>query len=266
MILKYFSQSSIYFLPKVNNPRKFSQYHLTLFKKQNNFLTVEFEIGAYSTKPDLPQSITICQREKHFNDFMLAQEIIYYIKKPNSGSNVVIKLDMAKTYGKVSWSYIFIVLRKMGINEVFIDMVLTIIANNWYSIINGKRQGFFNSTRVVKQGDPLSPTLFILVTEELSRSLNILHNDPNYHDFFIEMRGLQVNHIRFAYDIINFTLGKKFLDLVMQTLHIHEEISSQMINKDKSHFLIHSNSFKNTRVRFTKITGFKQKEGPITYL
>ena len=36
------------------------------------------------------------------------------------------------------------------------------MANNWYSIIvSGKRYGFFQSTRDLKQGDPLSPDLFI---------------------------------------------------------------------------------------------------------
>ena len=89
---------------------------------------------------------------------MQAQEIIHQIKKPNIGSNVIIKFDMAKAYNKVSWSYIWLGLRKMGFGEVFIDMVWRIMANNFYSIIvNGKSYGFFHSSRGLKQGDPLSP-------------------------------------------------------------------------------------------------------------
>ncbi|WMV58470.1 hypothetical protein MTR67_051855 [Solanum verrucosum] len=78
---------------------------------------------------------------------MLAQEIIHQIKKPTIGSNVLMKLDMAKAYDRVSWSYICLVLRKMEFDEVFIDMTWRIMTNNWYSIIiNGKRYGFFHST------------------------------------------------------------------------------------------------------------------------
>ena len=75
---------------------------------------------------------------------------------------------------------------KMGFYEVFIDMVLRIMANNLYSIIvNGKRYGFLHSTRGLKQGDPLSQALFILGAEVLSRFLNRTHNQQDYDGLFI---------------------------------------------------------------------------------
>jgi len=52
----------------------------------------------------------------------------------------------------------------------------------------------------------------------------------------------------------------------MQTLHTYEETSGQLVNKDRSHFLIHFNAFNSTRDRIKRLTSFKQKEGPITYL
>ncbi|KAK6782054.1 hypothetical protein RDI58_019850 [Solanum bulbocastanum] len=97
----------------------------------------------------------------------------------------------------------------MWFDDVFIDMVWRIMATNWWSIIvNGKRHGFLKSTRGLKQGDPLSPVLFILGAEVLSRTLNSLHINPNYHGFFMEKRGPQVNHLNFADDIILFTSGR----------------------------------------------------------
>jgi len=87
---------------------------------------------------------------------LIALEIIRDINKRNQNVNAVVKLDMAKAYDRVSWAYICLVLRRMGFDEIFIDMVWRIMANNWYSIIvNGKRHGFFQSTRGLKQGDPL---------------------------------------------------------------------------------------------------------------
>ena len=127
---------------------------------------------------------------------------------------------MAKAYEKFTWSYIFLVLRKMGFNEMFIDISWRIMANNWYSIIiNGKRYGFFKYTRGLKQGDPLSPALFILGAKVLSRSLNRLHNHSDYPGFIMEKRGPQVNHLSFADDIIIFISGRcKTLKLLMDTL------------------------------------------------
>ena len=139
-------------------------------------------------------------------------------------------------------------------------MLWRIIVNNWYSIIvNGKRYGFFHSTRGLKQGDPLSPALFILGAEVLSRSLNRLHTHPDYQGFTMEKRGPQVNHLSFADDIILFTSGRsRTLKLLMNTLKVYEETSGQLINGDKSHFMLHPRAFNSTRDRIKKLTGFKQ--------
>lgn len=139
----------------------------------------------------------------------MAQEIIGDIKLRGKPDNVVIKLDMAKAYDRVSWSYRCLVMRKLGFQETFIDMVWRIMSNNWYSfIINGRRHGLFHSTRGLKQGDPLSPTLFILGAEVLSRMLNNLYLNPAYLGFQMEVRGPEINHLSFADDII-FTSGSK---------------------------------------------------------
>ncbi|KAK6789568.1 hypothetical protein RDI58_013368 [Solanum bulbocastanum] len=125
----------------------------------------------------------------------------------------------------------------------------------------------FTPLEASNKGSPLSPALFILGVEVLSRSLNRLHQNPLYHGFYMEMRGPQINHLSFADDIIIFTLGRQhYLKLIMKTLATYERVSGQLINKDKSHFLLHPNALKTTNDRIKKYTGFHQKHGPITYL
>lgn len=61
---------------------------------------------------------------------------------------------------------------------------------------------YFHSTRGLKKGYPLSPTLFILGAEVLTRMLNHLHHNPLYKGFHMEPKGPQINHLSFADDVI----------------------------------------------------------------
>ncbi|XP_060190561.1 uncharacterized protein LOC132619782 [Lycium barbarum] len=127
---------------------------------------------------------------------LLTQEIIADIRLSTRIANVVMKLDMTKAYDRVSW----------------------IISNNWYSVlINGQQQGFFQSSRAVKQGDPLSPTLFILAAEVLTRNLNRLHQIPQFRGFGMLRRSPKINHLAYADDMIIFTSADVMsLQLIME--------------------------------------------------
>ncbi|WMV30238.1 hypothetical protein MTR67_023623 [Solanum verrucosum] len=156
----------------------------------------------------------------------------------------------------------------MGFGELFIDRVRRIMSNNWYYvIINGKRHGCFHSTRGLKQGDPLSPALFILGDEVLSRMLNLLHQNQMYKGFQMELKGPLINHLCFADDIIIFTTGiKQSLQHIMKTISTYEAVSDQLLNKNKSHFMVPSNTSSDIIVMIKETTGFSRKESPINYL
>lgn len=69
---------------------------------------------------------------------LLVQEIVRDIGKRNKLHNVVVKLDMAKAYDRVSWVFLSMVLRNFGFYETLIDLVWRLLSNNWYSVlING---------------------------------------------------------------------------------------------------------------------------------
>lgn len=129
---------------------------------------------------------------------------------------------------------------------MFIDMICRIMSNNWYSIIiNGSMHRIFHSTRGLKQRDPLSPALFVLGAEVLSRSLNALHSLHQYKGFYMETRGPQINHLGFAEDIIIFaSTDGNSLQVIMDTLVAYETTSDQLVNKDKSNFMVTVNPFK----------------------
>nr|XP_018627538.1 uncharacterized protein LOC108945797 [Nicotiana tomentosiformis] len=130
----------------------------------------------------------------------------------------------------------------MGFVEHFINMIWILVSNNWYSVfVNGQSSGYFKSSRGVKQGDPLSATLFILSAKVLSRSLNKLFDDKSFVGFGMPKWNDPLNYLAYADDTIKFaSTHTESLKKIMAVLNDYEKISGQLINKAKSSYYMHS--------------------------
>nr|XP_016447547.1 PREDICTED: uncharacterized protein LOC107772562 [Nicotiana tabacum] len=124
---------------------------------------------------------------------------------------------MTKAYDRLSWLFLTKVLRKMGFSES---------SNKWTAT------WFFQTSRGVKQGDPLSPTLFILAAEALSRGLNSLHTNLYFCGFGLPKWSPKINHLTYADDtIISSSSDATSLRLIMEILQVYEIASGQLVNK-----------------------------------
>ena len=86
---------------------------------------------------------------------------------------VLCKLDIEKAYDHVNWEFLIYLLRRCGFSGKWCNWIWFCISIVQFSIlINGCPQGFFASSRGLRQGDPLSPLLFVIVMETLSRLMD----------------------------------------------------------------------------------------------
>lgn len=176
------------------------------------------------------------------DNILLTQDLCQFLDHKKRGSNVVLKLDMMKAFDRVSWSFLRKLLLSFGFSGAFTDLVMGNLRASWFSVlINGSPCGFFQASRGIKQGDPLSPYLFILVSEALSRGLNYFCNEG-----LIDYMGLpsgirRISHLSFADDVILFTSGRKrSLENLNFFFMQYEVASGQKINRQKSAFYISS--------------------------
>ncbi|XP_075074764.1 uncharacterized protein LOC142162321 [Nicotiana tabacum] len=222
-----------------------------------------------SPKSDIGGTSRFVKGKNIVENILLTQEIVTDIRlRTKAGPNVILKLDMTKAYDRISWLFLTKVLRKMGFTERLIGVVFGLVSNNWYSIlINGQAHGFFKSSRGIKQGDPVSPTLFILAAEALSRGLNALHTNLYFCGFGMPKWSPKINHLAYADDMIIFSSSDETsLMLIMQVLKAYENASGQLVNKTKSAVYLHHLTDMEVVSKVERITGIHRNDFPIIYL
>uniref|UniRef100_A0A2N9GD56 Reverse transcriptase domain-containing protein n=1 Tax=Fagus sylvatica TaxID=28930 RepID=A0A2N9GD56_FAGSY len=148
-------------------------------------------------------------------------------------------LDIEKAYDHVNWDCLLHLLERMGFGFRWSTWIRTCISTVRFSImVNGSPLGFFGSSRGLRQGDPLSPLLFLLIMEVLSQMLRRTEEEGLIRGFKAGKargNGLSISHLLFANDTI------VFCDAIPdQLLHLHmvlgcfETVTGLGVNMGKS--------------------------------
>ena len=100
----------------------------------------------------------------------IASDMVNVLDKSSFRGAMAIKVDIQKAFDTMEWGFLLNVLRKFGFCETFVKWIFEILSSSLISVLfNGEPHGYFSCSRGVKQGDPLSPILFCLAEEVISR-------------------------------------------------------------------------------------------------
>ena len=123
-------------------------------------------------------------------------------------------------------------------------MIMECITTVMYSIlVNGEPKGLITSIRGLRQGDPLSPYLFLFCVEGLNAILNQASENGDIHGFSICINGPKLTHLFFADDCL--LLCRSTLEeceKIQRILAYYEEASGQVINRDKTTLFFSKNT------------------------
>ncbi|XP_072084658.1 uncharacterized protein [Arachis hypogaea] len=204
------------------------------------------------------------------DNIVIVQEAFHKLnKKGNHESNdIAIKLDMNKAYDRLEWNFLQRVMEEFGFSKDWVRLMMSCVKSASYRFkINGKLSTKIIPQRGLKQGDLLSPYLFILATESFTILMDKARKENLISGIRLAPTAPVITHLLFADDCIIFAgVQEEEIYQLIQTINKYTEASGQRINTDKSGLIFRRHVSIQRRVNIEEITRMASWDDPERYL
>ncbi|KAL2237302.1 UNVERIFIED_CONTAM: hypothetical protein Sindi_0921900 [Sesamum indicum] len=198
---------------------------------------------------------------KQINTTLLAlpyDRAVYGIQPGRLPPRCALKVDIRKAYDTVEWDFMIAVMELFGFPSPFVKWIEVCVTTPSFSVgLNGKPHGFFKGARGLRQGDPLSPYLFVLVMEVLHLDFLQLIDQNELFSFHWKCDTARVFQLGFADDFLLFCKADMNSIGTFKTgLDRFAEWSGLRLNVQKSHLIISRSAYAR---RCWQHSGFKRE-------
>ena len=172
------------------------------------------------------------------DNILVAFESLHHMKHKRVGKSgfMAMKLYMSKAYDRVEQDILCRLMVNMGFEERWIQLIYSCISSVSYSIlVNGEPHGDIKPTRGLRQGDPLSPYLFLLVSKGFNNLIQQAVGVGDIRGFSLCCNGPRISHLFFVDDTLLFCRAElREVQSIQNILWKYELGSSQKINQGKT--------------------------------
>ncbi|XP_062114224.1 uncharacterized protein LOC133825275 [Humulus lupulus] len=169
------------------------------------------------------------------HNILILQDIIKGYKRKNISPRCVMKIDLSKAYDTIDWQFLEDILTTLCFPNKFIRWVMICLKGTSYSILMyGRIQGSFRGKKGLRQGDPVSPLLFLLVMEYFTRVLIQASLNKKFR-FHPKCKNLKLVNLCFADDLVIFCKGvNNSVQIIKECFTTFSLASGLSANLDKS--------------------------------
>ncbi|XP_056842877.1 uncharacterized protein LOC130495492 [Raphanus sativus] len=198
------------------------------------------KILAKRLKGILPKCITwnqsaFIKERLLMENVLLATELVKDYHKETISPRCAMKIDISKAFDSVQWTFLINTLKALGLPERFIHWISLCITTASFSVqVNGELAGYFQSKRGLRQGCSLSPYLFVICMNVLSRMIDEAAKKGKI-GFHPKCKNIDLTHLCFADDLMIFADGtKRSVEEILRVFDAFDKMSGLRISLEKS--------------------------------
>ena len=257
----FLNRTLIALIPKIQGSKTLDNYRPislcnTMYKVVTKIIVAR--LRPYLDKIISPMQTAFVPGRKGVDNVIIAQEIIHSLgKKKGRTGYMALKIDLKKTYDKLERSFIWDMLIRINLPSDLIEIIMSCVTTVSTSILfNGEVLDLIFPSRGIRQGDHLSPYLFIICMDFLGQLIKEKCNMKMWQPVRASQSGPGFSHLFFANDLIFFAKADSInCSALRDMLDDFCSISGQIVSETKSRVYFSPNVDRDTRESLCDILG-----------
>ena len=188
------------------------------------------------TKLVSPYQVSFVPGRNIQENIITLNEMIHSMRrKCGKKGYMAIKVDLEKAYDRISWNYMKKELEELSCPHEMAERIMKCINTTSTSILwHGDKMDPFRPSRGLRQGDPLSPYLFVLGMEKLTHLILDSVRERKWRGLRAGQRGPFITHMMFADDLVLFAEANQTnMNAILNCLQVFGEMSGHKANEEK---------------------------------